>query len=69
MNPVIQVYTKSVYGNTLVYCANSAQAAALRTLTNGAKTLESRHLDALAALGFTVEQVTNPADTLATLRR
>ena len=60
----IKVYTRSVYGRTLIYAADKSQAQALRTLTNGATTLESRHIAALESLGFTVEQVPDPKSAL-----
>lgn len=64
MNSTIQVYSRSVYGRSLVYVANPEQAQSIRTLT-GSKTLEERHLSALEALGFTFEQVIDPASPLS----
>lgn len=60
MNNVIKVYSRSVYGRTLLYSADLAQAKHLQALT-GAKTLEHRHLIALEALGFTIQQVPDPS--------
>ena len=60
MSPTIRVYSRLVYGQPKVYVLDPVQADALSTLTNGARTLESRHLRALEALGFTIEQVPDP---------
>ena len=60
----ISVYSRSVYGSLKIYAANPSQAVALRTLTNGAKTLEQRHLSALQDLGFEIEQIADPATVL-----
>lgn len=66
MNQTIKVYSRSVYGRTLLYSADVTQAKHLQALT-GAKTLEHRHLIALEALGFTIQQVPDPASWLAPL--
>lgn len=63
----IRIFTRSVYGRTLVYVADAEQARLLANLT-GAKTLESRHLTALEGLGFTIEQVPDPTSNLAALK-
>ncbi len=62
MNP-IQIYTRSVYGRSLCYVADPAQAVAISTLT-GAKTLEPRHLSALQDLGLTFVTVADPSSWL-----
>lgn len=64
MQNTISIFTRSVYGRTLVYPANPEQAKALALLT-GTKTLEHRHLQGLEALGFTISQVPDPAGWLA----
>lgn len=64
----IQVYTRNVYGSLKVYAANPEQAKALAVLTNGAKTLEHRHLQALESLGFLIEQVSDPVSVLSLSR-
>ena len=61
--PTITVYVRSVYGSNKTYAADPMQAPLLRTLT-GTKTLEERHLCALEGLGFTVQQVPDPASAL-----
>lgn len=63
-NTTVSVFTRSVYGRTLVYPANPEHAKALASLT-GTKTLEHRHLQGLEALGFTIAQVPDPAAWLS----
>jgi len=60
MKTTITVYERSVYGSPKIYAADPNQARALSTLTNGAKTLEHRHLCALEALGFAIVGVSDP---------
>jgi hypothetical protein len=59
MENIIQVYSRNVYGRFLVYAANPEQAQHLTALT-GSKTLETRHVAALEAMGFTFDTVSDP---------
>lgn len=68
MQPLtIQVFVRPSYGRNRIYAADATQAKALTTLTNGARTLEPHHITALEALGFTVTQVADPEQRLASL--
>ncbi len=64
MNTQIDIYTRSVYGIDRTYVADPDMARAIAGLT-GAKTLESRHVAALRALGFTFRAVLPPGAALA----
>jgi len=59
----VRVFIRSVYGAPLVYVSDHAQAEALHALT-GCATLTERHVRALRALGFTVEQEQDPQSVL-----
>ncbi len=59
MNQTIQIYSRSVYGRSLLYVANPEQANSLAKLTN-TRTLEPRHVMALEELGFTFVSVPDP---------
>lgn len=56
---IIRVYEKTVYGNVNMYVENAEQAAQIARLT-GKKTVSVSDLNALRALGFTVEIVKLP---------
>ncbi len=60
----IQIYIKSVYGVSRTYVADASQASALQQVT-GSRTLETRHIAGLIALGLTFEQVPDPSVKLA----
>lgn len=55
----IPVYTREVYGNRLIYVADSELAKTFEHLL-GKKTLSLDNLVQLEDLGFTIEQVTQP---------
>ena len=59
MTTTIKYFRKSVYGNELVYPADPRQAESLNLLT-GQKTLTQSSLNALAGLGFTLEETFPP---------
>ncbi len=59
MSTVIPVFVRSVYGVSRTYPANADQALALHELT-GQRTLDARHVRALAQLGFTLSTVADP---------
>ena len=55
----IDYYAKSVYGLDKNYAADPTIATALSALT-GTKTLLPEHVEALKALGFTLNKVIQP---------
>lgn len=55
----IPVYTREVYGNRLIYVADSGLAKTFEHLL-GKKTLSLDNLVQLEDLGFTIEQVVQP---------
>ena len=58
-NKTIEIYRKSVYGNTLTYVKDKEIAQAIRILTNS-KTLSGNDIGALEMLGFTFKEVLAP---------
>ena len=53
----IQVYTKNVYGNDLIYpCLDDENAVAFSALVDR-KTFTKEHIDIIKTLGFEIEQV------------
>ena len=58
----VKFYAKKVYGNTLLYPANE-QAEKFCELT-GTKTLQEWQLKRIFELGFNLEQVSDPEDTI-----
>lgn len=55
----IEYYVKSVYGTDTLYVMDADIARHLSILT-GMKTLTTRHMEALKALGFSFEEVIAP---------
>ena len=58
----VKFYAKKVYGNTLLYPANEP-AKRFCELT-GTKTLQEWQLKRIFELGFNLEQVSDPEDTI-----
>ena len=58
----IQVYTKNVYGNTLIYPACDNAKNFIQLLDN--ITFQKWQLEIIKSLGFKVEQVINPEEKL-----
>ena len=58
----VKFYAKKVYGNILLYPANE-QAEKFCELT-GTKTLQEWQLKRIFELGFNLEQVSDPEDTI-----
>jgi hypothetical protein len=58
----VKFYAKKVYGNTLLYPANE-QAEKFCELT-GTKTLQEWQLKRIFELGFNLEQVSDPEDSV-----
>ena len=58
----IQVYTKNVYGNTLIYPACDNAKNFIKLSDN--ITFQKWQLEIIKSLGFKVEQVINPEEKL-----
>ena len=59
----IQIYTKNVYGNELVYPANESAKDFL--LLTGAKTFSQNQLSIIRKLGYQIELLMPPASMKA----
>ena len=58
--PVVEIYEKDVYGNTLIYPANN-DARTFAVLA-GKKTHSKQDLELISLLGFEVKRVFAPRD-------
>lgn len=63
MSEKIQVFVRQVYGRQVIY-PSCAKALLFATLI-GARSLEHRHLQAIEALGYQIEQIPDPKGVLA----
>jgi len=59
----IQFYTKSVYGNTLIYLVESEASRSMLELI-GQKTISKSQMARFEKLGLSFEQVINPSEKM-----
>jgi len=59
----VQFYTKSVYGNTLIYLVESEVSEAMLRLIDQ-KTISKSQMEKFEKLGLSFEQVINPSEKI-----
>ena len=60
----VKVYTKQVWGKTLIYPANESAKRFLRLINPSRKTFTEGELIQIEELGHEVDQVANPDESL-----